>query len=88
MWNNMQPKNQACLLFLLGVNWEGTKEKKTKETRIQEGERRWLWWLKVVSTMETDREKQRETNSDEILMRYFSVQRMRRNIYTSMVRGG
>lgn len=84
----MQPKNQACLLFLLGVNWEGTKEKKTKETRIQEGERRWLWWLKVVSTMETDREKQRETNSDEILMRYFSVQRMGRNIYTSMVRGG
>lgn len=83
----MQPKNQACLLFLLGVNWEGTKEK-TKETRIQEGERRWLWWLKVVSTMETDREKQRETNSDEILMRYFSVQRMGRNIYTSMVRGG
>lgn len=84
----MQPKNQACLLFLLGVNSEGTKEKKTKETRIQEGERRWLWWLKVVSTMETDREKQRETNSDEILMRYFSVQRMGRNIYTSMVRGG
>lgn len=84
----MQPKNQACLLFLLGVNWEGMKEKKTKETRIQEGERRWLWWLKVVSTMETDREKQRETNSDEILMRYFSVQRMGRNIYTSMVRGG
>lgn len=27
----MQPKNQACLLFLLGVNWEGTKEKKKQK---------------------------------------------------------